>query len=63
MELPPSYPRAAITAAERKLQRDFLDRFSPGRLVLVDSPTTWSQRFPGRIARELRRVVAATRQR
>jgi hypothetical protein len=47
MELPPSYPRAAITAAERKLQRDFLDRFSPGRLVLVDSPTTWSQRFPG----------------
>jgi hypothetical protein len=47
MELPPSYPRAEITAAERKLQRDFLDRFSLGRLVLVDSPTTWSQRFPG----------------
>ena len=32
MELPPSYPRKQITAAERRLQRDFLRRFAPGRL-------------------------------
>ena len=63
IELPPSYPRAEITAAERRLQRDFLDRFSPGRLVLVDSPHYMEPEIPARIAREVRRVVAATRQR
>ena len=59
LELPPSFPRAAITAAERRMQRDFLDRFSPGRLVLVDSPHYMEPEIPGRIAREVRRVVAS----
>jgi pimeloyl-ACP methyl ester carboxylesterase len=63
VELPPSYPRAEITAAERKLQRDFLERFAPGRLVLVDSPHYMEPEIPGRIAHEVKRVVAATRQR
>ena len=63
MELPSSYPRAKITAAERRLQRDYLKRFSPGRLVLADSPHYMEPEIPGRIAREVKRVVAAAAER
>lgn len=52
LELPPSYPREEITAGERRLQRDFLARFSPGRLLLVDSPHFMEPAIPERIARE-----------
>ena len=47
-------------AAERRLQPDYLTRFTPGRLVLVDSPHFMEPEIPGRIAREVRRVVAAS---
>lgn len=63
VELPPSYPRKEITAAERKLQRDFLARFSRGRLLLVDSPHFMEPAIPERIARETERVIAASTQR
>ncbi len=60
MEVPKSLPRAKIIAADRRLQRDYLTRFSPGRLVLVDSPHWMEPEIPGRIAREVRYVVAAS---
>jgi pimeloyl-ACP methyl ester carboxylesterase len=60
MEVPKSLPRAKIVAADRRLQRDYLTRFSPGRLVLVDSPHWMEPEIPGRIAREVRHVVAAS---
>jgi pimeloyl-ACP methyl ester carboxylesterase len=59
-DLPPSLPRKKIIAADRRLQRDYLARFTPGRLVLVDSPHYMEPEIPGRIAREVRRVVAAS---
>jgi hypothetical protein len=42
------------------VQRDYLARFSPGRLVVVDSPHHMEPEIPGRIAREVRRVVASS---
>ena len=60
MEVPKSLPRAKIIAADRRLQRDYLTRFSPGRLVLVDSPHWMEPEIPGRIAREVRHVVDAS---
>ena len=63
LDLPPSYPRKAITASERRLQRDFLERFSPGRLVLVNTEHYMEPVIPGRIAREVDRVIAASGER
>jgi len=60
IDLPASLPRKKIIAADRRLQRDYLARFSPGRLVLVDSPHYMEPEIPGRIAREVRRIVAAS---
>lgn len=60
LDLPPSYPRKAITMNERRKQREFVARFSPGRLVLVDSPHYMEPEIPGRIAREVNRILAAT---
>ena len=60
LEIPKSLPRAKLVAADRRLQRDYLTRFSPGRLVLVDSPHWMEPEIPGRIAREVRRVVEAS---
>jgi pimeloyl-ACP methyl ester carboxylesterase len=60
MELPPSYPRKAITAAERRLHRDYLKRFSPARYVLVDSPHFMEPAIPDRIVREVKRLIAAS---
>ena len=59
MEVPKDLPREKIIAADRRLQRDYLTRFSPGRLVLVDSPHWMEPEIPGRIAREVQHVVAA----
>ena len=60
LDVPPSYPRAKLTAADRRLQRDYLARFAPGRLIVVDSPHYMEPEIPGRIAREVQRVVAAS---
>jgi pimeloyl-ACP methyl ester carboxylesterase len=63
MELPPSYPRKEITAAERRLQRDFLKRFAPGRLVLADSPHYMEPAIPKLIAREVTRLITHSAER
>ena len=63
MELPPSYPRKEITAAERRLQRDFLNRFAPGRLVLADSPHYMEPAIPKLIAREVTRLITRSAER
>ena len=60
MELPPSYPRKEITAAERRLHRDYLKRFSPGRYVLVDSPHFMEPAIPERIVHEVERLIASS---
>jgi len=60
VELPPSFPRKQITAAERRLHRDYLKRFSPRRYVLVDSPHFMEPAIPKRIAHEVKRVIAAS---
>jgi hypothetical protein len=59
LEIPSSWPRKAMTRAERALQRAFLARFDPGRLLIVDSPHYMEPEIPGRIARETERVLAA----
>jgi pimeloyl-ACP methyl ester carboxylesterase len=59
-DLPASLPIKKIIAADRRVQRDYLARFTPGRLVLVDSPHYMEPEIPGRIAREVKAVVAAS---
>ena len=63
LDLPPSYPRKAITTAERKMQHAFVSRFSPGRLIFVDTDHYMEPEIPGRIAREVERVIAASAER
>ena len=60
MELPPSYPRKEITAAERRLHRDYLKRFSPARYVLIDSPHFMEPAIPERIVHEVERLITAS---
>ena len=50
-----------ITAAIRSAQRKFVDRFSPGRLIVLDVPHDMVPAIPERIAREVRRVAAVRR--
>lgn len=57
-DIPRSWPRKTISAAFRKNQRDFVDRFSPGRLIIVDTPHQMEPVIPERIAREVNRVIA-----
>lgn len=57
-EFPRSWPRKLISAETRKNQRAFVDRFSPGRLTIVDTPHQMEPVVPGRIAREVKRVIA-----
>jgi pimeloyl-ACP methyl ester carboxylesterase len=38
LQLDPSLPTNRITAAIRDMQQTFLDRFTPGKLVLLDTP-------------------------
>ena len=56
-ELPPD-PKEV--AALQELQREFVDRFSPGRLINLDVPHYMEPEIPERIARELERVIAAS---
>ena len=57
-EFPRSWPQKLISTEVRKSQREFVARFSPGRLVIVDTPHQMESVIPGRIAREVERVIA-----
>lgn len=50
-------PVKAMTAAIRAGQRRFVDRFSPGRLILLDVPHYMEPVIPDRIAREVELVI------
>jgi hypothetical protein len=63
LDLPASYPRKAIKTSERKMQREFVGRFSPGRLIFVDTDQYMEPVIPGRIARDVERVIAAAAER
>ena len=52
-----------ITAVIRKAQRAFVDRFSPGRLIVLDVPHSMQSVIPERIAREVRAVIRAAKRR
>lgn len=47
-----------ITAVIRRAQRAFVDRFSPGRLIVLDVPHSMESVVPERIAKEVERVIA-----
>jgi len=61
LDVPPSWPVKRLTAAIRRAQRAFVSHFSPGRLVIVEAPHYMEPVIPERIAREVLRVVEATR--
>lgn len=46
-------------AAWRALLEEFVDRFSPGRLIYVDAPHYMEPEIPARIAEEVERLIAA----
>lgn len=52
-------PDPDMAAAIRKLQRKFVNHFSPGRLFRLDVPHYMEPAIPERIAQEVRRVIAA----
>ncbi len=55
-----SIPDPKEMAALRELQRGFVERFSPGRFVILDVPHYMEPEIPERITREIERVIAAT---
>ncbi len=61
LDLPPSLPVKEMTAAIRRVQRNFVGQFSPGRLVFVDVAHYMEPVIPERIAEEVDRVVLAVR--
>lgn len=52
-------PDPKEVAGIRTLQRAFVDRFSPGRLIILDVPHYMEPEIPQRIAREIEGVIAA----
>ncbi len=50
----PEYDRKIL-----RLQRAYVERFSPGRYLRVDAPHFMEVAIPERITQELRRVIAA----
>lgn len=50
-----------ITRVIRRAQRTFVERFSPGRLIVLDVPHQMEAVIPSRIAREVDRVIAAAK--
>ena len=58
-----SFLEPRITAVIRRAQRAFVERFSPGRLIVLDVPHSMTSVIPERIAREVERVIGATRRR
>ena len=67
--IPVTYLAAAVSlppkieVAIRRAQRAFVARFSPGRMAVVDAPHDMARTIPERVAREVERVIAATRHR
>jgi hypothetical protein len=61
LDLPPSLPVEKMTAAIRRVQRNFVRRFSPGRLVFVDVTHYMEPVIPERIDQEVVRVLNASR--
>jgi pimeloyl-ACP methyl ester carboxylesterase len=61
LDLAPTWPVKRMTMLIRKLQQGFVDRFSNGRMVFVDSPHYMEPVVPDEIAREIQRVLAAGR--
>jgi pimeloyl-ACP methyl ester carboxylesterase len=59
LDIPPDWPVDRLTEAVRRMQREFVSGFSPGRLVLVSTPHYMEPLIPDRIAREVERVIAA----
>ena len=51
-------PDPRENAAWATLLEEFVDRFSPGRLVYVDAPHYMEPEIPARIAQEIERVIA-----
>ena len=51
-----------IATAYRALQQDFVDRFSPGQLIVVDVDHYMEPVIPERIADEVRRLIVAIEQ-
>ncbi len=60
LDLDPSWPVQQMTAAIRRIQRDFVAQFSPGRLVFVDTSHYMEPVIPDRIAQEVERVIEAS---
>jgi hypothetical protein len=61
LELDPSLPVKEMTAAIRAEQRAFVQRFSPGRLVVLrDVPHFMERAIPQTVAKEVKRVIAAS---
>jgi pimeloyl-ACP methyl ester carboxylesterase len=58
LQIPSDLPVEEITDLTRRLQRDFVDRFGEGELVLVDAPHFMEPAIPDRIAAELDRLIA-----
>ena len=58
-DLPPTWSVERLTVAIRRIQRQYVGRFSPGRLVPVATPHYMEPLIPERIAREVERVIAA----
>ncbi len=62
LDLAPTWPVEQMTAAIRAEQRAFVNRFSPGRLLILrDVPHFMEPAIPQTIADEVKRVIAACR--
>ena len=61
IEIPPELPVAEITRLSRQLQQEFVDRFSPGELILVDAPHYMEPAIPDRIVAEVTRLIEELR--
>jgi pimeloyl-ACP methyl ester carboxylesterase len=57
LEIPSELPVASMTPAYRAMQQAFVDRFSPGELILLDVPHYMEPVIPDRIAAEVIRLI------
>ncbi len=61
LDLPATWPARAMATAIRRMQRDFVASLPRGRLVTVDAAHYMEPVIPERIAREVERVIEASR--
>jgi pimeloyl-ACP methyl ester carboxylesterase len=61
LAIPPALPVQRITAVMRDVQQTFVERFDPGRLVLLDNARPLERSAPDRIVQEVDKVVEAAR--